>query len=273
MKHGGHHRARRRFGQNFLHDSNVVAAILASLELQPDDRVVEIGPGLGAITVPMLEVLRRLHVVEIDRDLVPRLEQLCAAAGSLEAHLADALSFDFHQISREPGSLRVVGNLPYNISSPLLFRLLDFADAIRDMHFMLQREMAERLAAVPGTRDYGRLSVMIQCRCVVRPLLRVPPGAFRPRPRVDSAFVRLVPHRRPEFRVADTAVFAEIVRQAFTQRRKKLRNALGGLVSRRVFDAAGVDPDRRPDSLAVGEYAALANAQTGSSELEAVFSH
>jgi 16S rRNA (adenine1518-N6/adenine1519-N6)-dimethyltransferase len=255
------HRPRRRFGQNFLHDPATIAAILANLELRVGDRVVEIGPGLGAITIPMLRVLGTLHVVEIDRDLLPRLKARCREIGELVAYQADALSFDFDQISAARNGLRVVGNLPYNISTPLLFRLLGFLQSTKDLHFMLQQELVERLAAQPGTKSYGRLTIMVQCRCVVQPLLKVPADAFRPRPKVDSAFVRLLPRCPGEVPVSDAVVFAEIVRQAFTQRRKKLRNALDGLVSPDAIRAAGVDPDRRPDSLAVGEYAALANTQ------------
>ncbi len=253
-------RPRRRFGQNFLHDPAVVAGIVASLHLRPYDRVVEIGPGLGAITVPMLEFLGNLDVVEIDRDLNAPLQRRCRGLGTLTVHQADALSFDFSQLDDRPASLRVVGNLPYNISSPLLFRLLDFADLVRDMHFMLQREVVERLAALPGTKAYGRLSVMIQQRCSVVPLMEVPPESFRPQPKVHSAFVRLEPRRQPALDRSRIPRFGEIVRQAFSQRRKKLRNALGGLLSPAVYENAGIDPDRRPDSLAVDEFVALARA-------------
>ncbi len=254
------HRARKRFGQNFLHDPAVIERIVAAIDPRPSQAVVEIGPGQGALTLPLLHRLGRLSVIELDRDLAGPLRERCAGAGELELHGADALRFDFSALAPGPHALRVVGNLPYNISTPLLFHLLAQAELIADMHFMLQREVVERLAAAPGGKDYGRLSVMIQYRCAVEPLFGVGPGAFHPRPRVDSTVVRLIPHAAPPVTVADEALLARLVAQAFSRRRKTLRNALEGLVEAEALAALGIDPRRRPETLTLAEFAALADA-------------
>jgi 16S rRNA (adenine1518-N6/adenine1519-N6)-dimethyltransferase len=253
------HRARKRFGQNFLHDPGVIRRIVQAINPQPGQRLVEIGPGKGALTLPLLQACGRLDVVELDRDLIEPLAQKAAALGELVIHQADALRFDFSQLGGD-GKLRVVGNLPYNISTPLLFHLLEQSDHIQDMHFMLQKEVVERMAAGPGSGDYGRLSVMIQYRCEVAPLFRVGPGAFNPAPRVESAVVRLTPRPVPPARVDDYDSLAAVVRQAFAQRRKTLRNALAGLLAEAAIRASGNDPSARAETLSLQQYAALANA-------------
>jgi 16S rRNA (adenine1518-N6/adenine1519-N6)-dimethyltransferase len=252
------HRARKRFGQNFLHDPGVIQRIVQSISPQPGQRVVEIGPGQGAITLPLLRACGRLDVVELDRDLIAPLAQKAAPFGTLVIHQADALRFDFPALAQN-GKLRLVGNLPYNISTPLLFHLLAQSGYIQDMHFMLQKEVVERMAAVPGGGDYGRLSVMIQYHCKVEQLFRIGPGAFRPAPKVDSAFVRLTPWLQPPTGVDDYACFGRLVRQAFAQRRKTLRNTLKGLLTETEIAASGSDPSARPETISLQQYAALAN--------------
>ena len=252
------HRARKRFGQHFLHDPAVIARILAAIAPQPGDRLVEIGPGLGALTLPLLERVGQLEVVEIDRDVIPRLAARAAGRGTLVIHTADALTFDFAALRGAGPKLRLCGNLPYNISTPLLFHLLDAQAAIADMHFMLQKEVVARMAAGPGGKAYGRLTVMLAARCSVEHLFDVGPGAFRPPPRVDSAVVRLVPHGAAPFPIGDAGRFAAVVAAAFGQRRKTLRNSLAGLVDSAGFAAASVDPARRAETLAPAEFARLA---------------
>jgi 16S rRNA (adenine1518-N6/adenine1519-N6)-dimethyltransferase len=252
-------RPRKRFGQHFLHDPLVINRIVRAIDPQPDQRLVEIGPGLGAITLPLLAIARRMVVVEIDRGVIPVLQERARALGAdLTVHEVDALEYGFAALRADGPALRLVGNLPYNISTPLLFHLLDATDAIADMHFMLQKEVVDRMAAKPDTGDYGRLTVMLAARCRVEKLFEVGPGAFRPPPRVDSAVVRLVPHDRPPFDVPDAPRFARVVAAAFGQRRKTLRNALRGVVDEAGFAAAGVDPGRRAETLAPAEFAALA---------------
>ena len=251
-------RARKRFGQHFLHDPGVIRRIVAAVDPQPADRLVEIGPGLGALTRPLLERAGHLEVIEIDRDVVPLLERHCAGAGRLTVHLADALDVDIAALARGGPPLRLVGNLPYNISTPLLFHLLDAAAAIADMHFMLQKEVVDRMVAAPGSGDYGRLTVMLATRCRAERLFRVGPGAFRPPPRVDSAVVRLVPLAEPPFPLPDPQRFAALVAAAFSMRRKTLRNGLRGLIDESTFVACGIDPGRRPETLTAAEFGALA---------------
>jgi len=253
------HRPRKRFGQNFLHDPGVIDHIIQVIDPRPDQHFVEIGPGLGALTRPLLSAAGELDVVEIDRDIIPLLRESCSAYGELRIHNQDALKFDFSSLAADH-SLRVIGNLPYNISSPLIFHLLTQLAVIRDMHFMLQKEVAQRLAAAPGTKQYGRLSVMVQCLCAVELLFTVGPGAFKPAPKVESAVVRLNPHRQPPVRIADKKRFAAVVNQAFSQRRKTLRNALKGLLSAEQIAALAIDPRRRPETLSLADYALLSNA-------------
>jgi 16S rRNA (adenine1518-N6/adenine1519-N6)-dimethyltransferase len=252
------HRARKRFGQHFLHDPGVIARIVAAIDPRPGERLVEIGPGLGALTLPLLDRAGRLEAVEIDRDVIPRLAARARGHGELVIYEADALSFDFAALRGAGPKLRLCGNLPYNVSTPLLFHLLESHAAVADMHFMLQKEVVARMAAAPANKTYGRLTVMLAAQCSVERLFDVGPGAFRPPPRVHSAIVRLVPHARAPFRVADPARFAAVVAAAFGQRRKTLRNALSGVVDPDGFAAAGVDPGRRAETLQPSEFARLA---------------
>ena len=253
-------RTRKRFGQHFLHDPAIIGRILAALDVQRGEAWVEIGPGLGALTAPLLDRIGTLHAVEIDRDLIAPLRARCAAHGELHVHEADALEFDFCTLAAGE-KLRLVGNLPYNISTPLLFRVLDQVACVRDMHFMLQREVVERMSAAPGSKRYGRLTVMLAARCRVEPLFRIAAGAFRPPPRVESAYVRMTPWAEPPFVVADATRFAEVVARAFSKRRKTLRNALAGLVPQESIVASGIDPGVRPETLTPAQFAALAGAE------------
>ncbi|GHU26836.1 ribosomal RNA small subunit methyltransferase A [Betaproteobacteria bacterium] len=252
------HVARKRFGQNFLIDAQVIGGIIAAVAPQRDDLVVEIGPGLGALTEPLLHKLDHLHVVEIDRDIVARLRQRFPA-DSLSIHEGDALAFDFGGLVSAGRKLRVVGNLPYNISTPLLFHLARFAGRVYDMYFMLQKEVVERMVAEPDTSDYGRLSVMLQYRFVMDRLLDVPPESFDPAPKVDSAVVRLIPKNPEELTARDEARFATLVAAAFSQRRKMLRNTLKGLVDETLFARLAIDPSARAETLSVSDYVRLAN--------------
>ena len=249
------HRARKRFGQNFLVDGNIIRKIVAAIAPKPGDNLVEIGPGLAALTRPVLEASGRLQVVEIDRDLIARLKDEFAGQ-PLQIHQGDALEFDFAGLGAD---LRVIGNLPYNISTPILFHLSDYAERIRDMSFMLQKEVVERMVAVPGSEDYGRLSVMLQYRYRVDKLFDVPPGAFRPVPKVTSAIVRLVPRPAQELGARDAALFGRIVAAAFGQRRKTLRNSLRGLVDQAVLAELGIDAGARGERLSVDDFVRIAN--------------
>ncbi len=252
------HRPRKRFGQNFLHDPVIIQRIVAAIDPQPSQRLVEIGPGQGAITLPLLEACGSLHVIELDRDLVLPLADKTRHVGELIIHQQDALRFDFSALANG-FKIRTLGNLPYNISTPLLFHLIEQSEYIQDMHFMLQKEVVDRIAAAPGSGDYGRLSVMIQYYCQVEPLFRVGPGAFRPAPRVESAFLRLTPHTRAPVPVRDVSCLATLVRQAFSQRRKTLRNSLKGLLSAEQIELADTDPAARPETISLRQYAALAD--------------
>ena len=251
------HRPRKRFGQHFLRDPSVLERIVAAIRPVPGDHLVEIGPGLGALTRPLLAAVGELDAVELDRDLLEPLRAHCADIGRLRLHHADALKFDFAALRGTGPRLRVVGNLPYNISTPLLFHLLDQASHLRDLHFMLQQDVVERMAAGPGEEAYGRLSVMLQYRCQVEPLFTVGPEAFRPPPKVRSAVVRLVPCETSPVAVRDERLFAEVVRRAFAQRRKTLRNALRGWLDIAQIEAAGVNPGARPETLDLAAFAAL----------------
>ena len=255
------HRPRKRFGQHFLHDRNLIDRMVRTIAPTNEQRLVEIGPGQGALTLALLDQVEHLDVVELDRDLIAELRRRIAPE-RLSIHEGDALRFDFAALAGDGPRLRVVGNLPYNISTPLMFHLLSQADAIADMHFMLQKEVVDRLVAVPGTRDWGRLSIMIQYHCRAEYLFPVPPGAFHPPPKVDSAVVRLTPFAQPPHPARDPAVFAGLVTGAFTQRRKAVRNSLKSRLSREQIEQAGVDPGLRPDQLSLADYVALANAVT-----------
>ena len=252
------HRARRRFSQNFLHDAHYIGRIVAAIDPQPGDRIVEIGPGLGALTAPLVERAGTIAAVEIDRDLAARLRGRFAAE-QLTLIEADALALDWPSLAAaDPRPLRIVGNLPYHISTPLLFALLPIAARVRDQHFMLQKEVVDRMAAAPGGRDYGRLSVMLQFRYRVARLFTVPPGAFSPAPQVDSAIVRLLPRPAEELPAVDAGVFARVVTAAFGQRRKTLRNSLGEVLDEASIRACGVDPGARAEALPVEAFVALA---------------
>jgi 16S rRNA (adenine1518-N6/adenine1519-N6)-dimethyltransferase len=250
------HRARKRFGQNFLADPHYVRRIVDAVAPQPGDRIVEIGPGLAALTGELVARAGHVTAIEIDRDLASRLRADYEPA-SLTLHEADALVFDYAALGDD---LRVVGNLPYNISSPLLFRLAAHVTHLRDVHVMLQREVVARMAAAPATPDYGRLSVMLQVRFRVERLFVVPPGAFRPAPKVESAVARLLPLRGEAPPIADEGLFARVVAAAFAQRRKTMRNALATLCAPELLVAAGIDPGARGETLAVADFVRLANA-------------
>jgi 16S rRNA (adenine1518-N6/adenine1519-N6)-dimethyltransferase len=258
------HRARKRFGQHFLTDTAIIDHLVRSVAPRPGDTLVEIGPGQGALTFALLDAIEHLHAVELDRDLIASLARRVAPE-RLTLHQGDALRFDFHALAGG-GPIRVVGNLPYNISTPLIFHLLDQAGAIADMTFMLQKEVVERLTAPAGGKDYGRLSVMVQYHCQADYLFPVPPTAFSPPPKVDSAVVRLIPHRTPPWPAHDPAWLARLVAQAFSQRRKAIRNSLKSLIDADAFAAVGVDPGLRPDHLQVADYVALANATADQQE-------
>lgn len=251
------HIPRKRFGQNFLTDQAVLHDIIAAIDPMPEDSMVEIGPGLAAMTCLLLERLRQLHVVELDRDLVARLKKDFDPA-RLIVHAGDALKFDFSTIPVTSGSkLRVVGNLPYNISSPLLFHLATLAPLVQDQHFMLQKEVVERMVAEPGSKAFGRLSVMLQWRYHMQLMFVVPPTAFDPPPRVDSAIVRMIPLAQPlECR---QALLEEVVTKAFTQRRKVIRNSVAGVLDEVDLVAAGIDPQARPETVSTAQFVALAN--------------
>jgi 16S rRNA (adenine1518-N6/adenine1519-N6)-dimethyltransferase len=250
------HRPRRRFGQHFLHDPRVIARIVAAIDPRPGDAIVEIGPGQGALTAPLAERVPRLHVVELDRDLAERLVARYPA-DRVVVHPADALRFDFGAL---PAGLRVVGNLPYNISTPLLFRLAGFAPRLRDLHFMLQKEVIDRMVAAPSTPEYGRLSVMLQYRFEMAKLFDVGAGAFRPPPRVDSAVVRMAPRPAAALGARDEPLLGRVVTAAFTKRRKTLRNALDGVIDADGLRALGIDPQLRPENLGVPDFVRIANA-------------
>lgn len=249
------HTPRKRFGQHFLHEAHFIARIVDAIDARPSDRVVEIGPGLGALTRPLLERVTHLDVVEIDRDIASRLRDEFASE-RLTVHEADALRFDFAALGNE---LRIVGNLPYNISTPLLFHLSTTATHIRDTLFMLQKEVVDRMVAAPGGKDYGKLSVMLQVKFTLQRLFVVPPGAFRPPPKVDSAVVRLQPLRGDAPRIEDENIFAQVVSAAFNQRRKMLRQSLKVLLSAEDFVALDVNPEARAEQLRVEEFARCAN--------------
>jgi 16S rRNA (adenine1518-N6/adenine1519-N6)-dimethyltransferase len=259
------HRARKRFGQNFLHDRQVIDRIHAVVAAAPTDHLVEIGPGRGAITAGLLSAAGTLDVIELDRDLVASLAETLGGLGTLRIHQGDALAVDLCTLAPAGGRLRVVGNLPYNISTPLLFHFIAQSDCVQDLHLMLQREVVERIVASPGDKTYGRLSVMVQSFCAAESLFRVAPGAFTPAPKVESAFLRLRPHRPLPYPIEDRAWHARIVAAAFGQRRKTLRNSLSNLLAPEILEAAQIDPTLRAEALDIASYARLANAACKSS--------
>ena len=250
---------KKRLGQHFLHERGIISKIVLAVDPQPGDRLVEIGPGQGAITFPLLERHHELTVIEFDRDLIAPLTEAAEGRGTLQVIHSDVLQVDFTALAAG-GTIRLVGNLPYNLSSPILFHALDHAAVVRDMHFMLQKEVVDRMAAGPGSKVYGRLGVMLQAYCRVMPLFDVPPGAFRPPPKVDSAVVRLVPKPPEQIAVQDRDMFARVVRDAFSQRRKTLRNALSNVCDADAIAAAGIDPTLRAEQVPVEAFVALANS-------------
>ncbi len=250
------HRPRKRFGQNFLQNHHVIDSILRSFHPQATDNVVEIGPGLGALTKPLLRVLDSLTAIEIDTDLLALLAAMPKMHGALTLISADALTIDYGQLGE---NLRVIGNLPYNISTPLLLHLLRFAMHIDDMYFMLQKEVVERLAAHPGNKTYGRLSVIVQYFCEVEQLFIVPPSAFHPEPKVESAVVRLIPHRVSPYPSVNFSELERLVASAFSMRRKTLANNLKPLLSANELTAIGIDPSLRPEQISVENYVQIAN--------------
>ena len=258
--------AKKHLGQNFLHDRSVIDKIVQAIAPQPGDAIVEIGPGQGALTFPLLKKHGEVTAIEFDRDLHAPLQAAAREHGTLHLIEGDVLGVDFTalaaQLAPADGRIRLAGNLPYNLSSPILFHALEHAAAIRDMHFMLQKEVVERMAAGPGSKVYGRLSVMLQAYCTVTPLFVVPPGAFRPAPKVDSAVVRLLPKPVGCIDVQDRVRFANVVRAAFGQRRKTLRNALHGVAGIALIEAAGLRPDARAEQVDVAGFVRLANLPT-----------
>ena len=250
------HRARKCFGQHFLVDPGVIGEIVSAIAATDDDTLVEIGPGQGAITGPLVDTGAEFHAVEFDRDLVPRLREQFAGNERVEIHEADALQFDFTSIGDD---LRVVGNLPYNISTPLLFRLGTFREQIRDMHFMLQKEVVDRITAEAGTKQYGRLTIMLGCQFEAMKLFDVPPDAFQPPPKVMSSIVALRPLPAERYDVADIEALSALVAQAFSKRRKTLRNALKGVASEEQLSAAGIDGALRPEQVPIDQWVSLSN--------------
>jgi len=253
------HSPRKRFGQNFLHDHNIIQNILSSIQASANEHWVEIGPGQGALTEPLLKKDIQLDVVELDRDLVVLLKRKFENNTSLRIYSADALNFDFSSLAEDNEKLRILGNLPYNISTPLMFHLLSYASLIKDMHFMLHKEVVDRICADPGSKKYGKLSVMMQYYCDTELLFDVPPESFDPVPQVMSAIVRLVPHPKAPVQVNNLATFNRLVTQSFSQRRKTLRNSLKKLISEDEFKTLNIDSSKRAEMLSLSDFARLSN--------------
>lgn len=254
------HKPRKRFGQNFLHDKMVIQRIVNSINPRQDDHIVEIGPGEGALTELVLDKIGAMDVVELDRDLIPLLKIRFVMEDNLHIHQADALKFNFCQLKNNEKKLRIIGNLPYNISTPLLFHLFNESHCIQDMHFMLQKEVVDRIVAKAGDKSYGRLSIMLQYFCRAEYVFTVKPGAFRPAPKVDSAIVRLVPHEKPPVDINDFDAFSKLVNYSFTLRRKTLRNILKGQLDSEQIISLGIEPTIRPERLSLDDFTKLANA-------------
>lgn len=255
-------RPRKRLGQHFLHDPIVIAKIIAAIEPQRGDRLVEIGGGRGALTAPLLERSDELHVIELDNNLADLLEERYGESAALTVHRGDALKLDYSRFAEDGAVLRIVGNLPYNVSTPLLFRLLAFRTNILDMHLMLQKEVVDRMTAQPGGKDYGRLTVMLAAWTDIEACFEIGPGAFTPPPKVRSTFVRIRPRRTPGFTVRDEAAFAGIVMRLFSMRRKTLARALKGRLTAGQIEAAGIEPGARPETLRPADFARLAELET-----------
>jgi len=257
------HRPRKRFGQHFLREPHIIDKIIKAINPLPEQHLVEIGPGQGALTFPLLNSHCQLDLIELDRDLIDWLVQQTTAFPQLKIHHADVLTFDFKTLITKQQPLRLVGNLPYNISTPLLFHLITAIDIIQDMTFMLQKEVVDRMIATPATADYGRLSVMLQYHYQIKHLFNVAPGAFYPPPQVNSSIVQLFPHPTPPVDIQNQQQFAQIVSQAFSQRRKTLRNTLKKQFTDQDFMTIGIDPQRRAETLTLQEFAQLANLLHG----------
>jgi len=253
------HTAKKRFGQNFLHDEYVIGQIVAAINPQNGENLIEIGPGLAALTEPVASFVDKMTVVELDRDLAERLAHHPVLSKKLEINQADAMRFDFRQLIKPNGKMRIFGNLPYNISTPLMFHLFEFHDEIQDMHFMLQKEVVQRLAANHGNKSYGRLTVMTQYFCNVTPVLEVGPEAFKPAPKVDSAVVRLEPHAVLPHPAKNFKVLNHVVTSAFNQRRKTIRNSLKKVISVADIEALGINVSLRPENLTLENYVTIAN--------------
>ncbi len=251
-------KAKKRFGQNFLVDSFIIDKLLCAIAPSPQDHLVEIGPGMGAITIPLLPLVKQIDAVELDKDLIPILFKKANDLGNLTIHQEDILKFDLHNITQAPNSLRVVGNLPYNISTPLLFHLLDQKELIIDMHFMLQQEVAQRLAASPNSKQYGRLTIMAQYHCDVEILVSVPPHCFQPAPKVHSSFVRLTP-KTPALKANSIEALDHVVKKAFAMRRKTISNALKGLISIEQLNDLGINLMLRPEQISLENYVRMSN--------------
>jgi len=260
-----HHRARKRFGQNFLSDPGIIQRIIQSINPKSGQRLIEIGPGLGALTCPILKLVGEMDVIELDRDIVPKLQLNCGLDAvhnnKLRIHNVDVLKFNFSDLNyAEP--LRIIGNLPYNISTPIIFHLVEYSDIIQDMYFMLQKEVVQRLAAKPDSSNYSRLSVMTQYYFQVNALFLVPPESFQPMPKVESAIVRLIPHKEKPVKIDNEKAFASLVSQAFSQRRKTLRNVLKDICSAQQLESIGIDPACRAQSLTLQQFSDIYNLTT-----------
>ena len=253
-------KSRKRYGQHFLHDKNIINRIIDNIDFKVENTLIEIGPGLGALTYPLLSYTKHLHVIEIDKDLADELEINDAYRNSLEIHREDALKLNY--CTKFNGPLTIIGNLPYNISTPLLFQLLDHIQCIDQMLFMLQKEVADRICAAPGTKVYGRLTIMVQSVCTVQQLFNVSPGSFTPQPKVDSSVIKLSPRSDVELKIYNPLLFKNIVRAAFSKRRKTIRNALKSIVEERHLTAIGILPTTRPEQIPVESFVSLANQLT-----------
>jgi len=251
------YRTKKRFGQHFLQDHAVIQTLIQYINPKQQQQIIEIGPGMGALTFPLLKLLDKMEVIEIDRDVIKHLQQ--QGGNKLTIHNVDALRFDLSHLLKDDQPLRIVGNLPYNISTPLIFHLLEYAQHIEDMHFMLQKEVVDRIVAQPGSKTYGRLSVMVQYHCQTEYLFFVGPQAFNPPPKVDSAVLRLQPWQQKPYQAKDIILLSQVVTQAFSMRRKTLRNTLKKLLSTEQIESVGINPSLRPENLSVKNYVDLSN--------------
>lgn len=257
------HQCRKRFGQNFLQDNAVIWQIAAAISAKPSDHIIEIGPGLGALTAQLINKPAKYDAIELDRDLIPKLNNKFNHSQNFTLHQADILKFDLSSVIPPNTKARIIGNLPYNISTPLLFHLINFIDNIYDMHFMLQHEVAARIAADIGNKSYGKLSVMLQYYCEIEYLFAVPPSAFIPAPKVNSALVKLIPKQNNDIAVVDVKLLQEITTLAFNQRRKTIQNSLKTKLGKEDFIKLNIDPSLRPEQLSVDNYLAISNYLSG----------